>query len=167
MGSEFGTGFFNKLGGARLLGVLPRSSCRGGSGGGKIQGSGAPGINREALLRSSSTEVMIADVICGQGRPLRAVVFSWHYSFFFLQAGEPLRRIFGFGAAPHACLAPSGVVPGGGAGSRASRSHIVEGGKGLDYFSYFCFRVLCVKCEDCVGHLYYLEVLYVIMNPSL
>jgi hypothetical protein len=72
--------------GVRVLlpGNLSRLGCHGGGGCAAILGAGAPGIDREARFRSLSTEALIAKVICGRRRPLRAAVLSWHYSLFFL-----------------------------------------------------------------------------------
>jgi hypothetical protein len=146
--------------------VFPSPAGRGGEGDyGRwllVTGSGALGTDRLARLRSSSTEAMIADVILGQWRPLRAVMCSWHYSFFFLQVRVPCWRIFGFGMAQHTAFGPSGVVPGVIGGGHASKPYLsYGGGEGPDCFFFILFRVLFAYAEDQVVMSVFLQVLFV------
>jgi hypothetical protein len=69
-------------------------------------------------------------------------------SFFFLQANVTMRRIFiNLAKGSTASVAPSGMFPGGGAGSRALRSCGSCGGEdqGFDCVFSLIFRVFHVK----------------------
>lgn len=124
--------------------------------------AGAWGMVREALKRSSSTEDKVADVILGQQRPLRDVVFGWHHIIFFLEAVVPMRRIFGLSAALHADGDPSGVVPGVDDGGRASRPWQSCGGEEApDCVFCFLVEVFLVKSRDCFLVAIFVRVLFV------
>ncbi|KAK1631071.1 hypothetical protein QYE76_005386 [Lolium multiflorum] len=124
--------------------------------------AGAWGMVREALQRSSSTKDRVADVILGQQRPLRDVVFGWHHIIFFLQAVVPMRRIFGLSAALHADGDPSGVVPGVDDGGRASRPWQSCGGEEApDCVFRFLVEVFLVKSRDCFLVTIFVRVFFV------
>jgi len=109
----------------------------------------ALGMAMEAQRRSSSTKAACADVIYGQQRPLRVVVWGWHHSIFYLQAVLPMRTFSDLKVALHGDGRPSGVVPGAADAGRSSRSRLRCGCEGLDCFSLFSDRLLCVKLQDC------------------
>jgi hypothetical protein len=69
-----------------LRALISSSSCCHGGGSWRMDlEGGARGSVREVVpeahSRSSSTKAKVAEVICGQLRPLRAVVLGWHHSF--------------------------------------------------------------------------------------
>jgi hypothetical protein len=90
-----------------------------------------------ALLRSSSTKARSVAVIFGPERPFHAVMCSWHHGIQFLQAIEPMRRIFELIATSRAAVDRSGVVAGVTRGGRDCSSSKSTGGKakGPDCFS--------------------------------
>ena len=110
----------------------------------------ARGISEEALKRSKSTEVELADVTCGRRRPLRVAAFGRRRSIFFLQAKMPKRRIFDLIVTSIADGNPSGVVPGvadGGRHSGSTMSTRSGGEEGLDRVSRLLFTVFLVNVE--------------------
>jgi hypothetical protein len=80
-------------------------------------------------LQSLSTEARFAEVIYGSQKPLCAMMCSWHHGFYFLQAIEPMQRIFDLSAASSAVNDPSGIVPGVVDSGRASSSCKSNGGE--------------------------------------
>jgi hypothetical protein len=87
------------------------------------------------------------------GRPLRALSLAhcWRQLFFFLQAGEPNRRIFESSVPAFiVSSSPSGSVPGDGAGGRDHKLSTV-GGEGPDCVFIFSCRVLSIKIQGRVA----------------
>jgi hypothetical protein len=106
---------------------------------------------------------LCAAVICGHRGP-SALGFKLSPSYFFLQALMPKWRIFDLRAGYHAGVAPSGYVPGGGAGAQSLRSSGCCGeDDGLDRFLSYFLRVQFVKSEDCTFITSFPRVLLVIM----
>lgn len=100
-------------------------------------------------------------------RPLRVLVsaLGWCHLFCSLPARVPKGRVFFSSAAAFvACLSPSGVVPGDGAGGRSVE--LDAGGEGPDGIFQYRFRVFSVKVKDCAVIFISFGVLLVICKPT-
>lgn len=173
-----GDGFVNKLDGASFCSSLARPGRHGGGRRADLPGSEAPWEDGEAasafLPRSSSPAVptwLLPSSRCIHWpfeRLLHKLVLTTvsRLGFLFLPADMPKGRIFGPGMASHACLVPSGVVPGDDAGGHARISQRKDGGEGLDCNLYLPLWVLFIKSEDYVMFFVYPEVLFVKCNPT-
>lgn len=156
-----GDGFVNKLDGASFCSSLARPGRHGGGRRADLPGSEAPWEDGEAasafLPRSSSPAVptwLLPSSRCIHWpfeRLLHKLVLTTvsRLGFLFLPADMPKGRIFGPGMASHACLVPSGVVPGDDAGGHARISQRKDGGEGLDCNLYLPLWVLefCRKAK--------------------
>ena len=116
--------------------------CRGGRGSCLLMGFGV----EAAICGVPKRRRCVAAVILGR-RGHSLLGCYGHRAFFFQAAREPKRKIFiDIGAGSMAGGAPSGLFPGGGAGSRAWRSLRCGGeDNGLDGVCNFVSKVFSVK----------------------
>jgi hypothetical protein len=153
----------NKLVGALLRAVLPRSGRHGGGRRRETTRSGVPGVFLEASLGEEHQQRRGCAAATSGQWGLFAPWSLMLQRIFFLQAREPRRIYFDLTAALHADLAPSGFVPGddlGGRGNEVQATRRWRRTRSLFLFSSrvlfriweghavtsFTFRVLCVSC---------------------
>lgn len=143
-----------------------------------LTGSAALGVEADTLEFSWSASsadlprrrpAVLLLTLMAVRRALRALVLAlcWRHLCFSLRAGVSKGRVFCSSvAALNACLSPSGIVRGGGAGGRGVELAFIAGGEGPDGVPYILFRVLLVKVEDCNGISFYFEILFVNCKPT-